>query len=208
VTDAETGETELVASLGEMVRELDVDCETRWGPDGERLLFALRYWPDESLRLTTVDPDGGGWEPLFETLEGSGHPIRHPDGHTMVTDAYLHEDVAFDDGTVPLRVLDPEAETERTPLRIPSEPDFSGPSNMLRVDPLPPGGRLTGSWPSTPVRTGSAASTSPTSTSSSASDSDYWAAQGPFGSTVFAGAGFIPPGTYRAVCRPSRTSSS
>lgn len=205
VTDTHTGDVDLVVSLGELVRELEIDLSetygpgdfygfhVAWSPDGERLLFALRYWPaepesywdwkptliavradgsdptialpaeawakgghhvhwspdgeritmnlryaeGEPLRFTSVRPDGSGWRRLSETIEGSGHPTLHPDGRTLVTDSYLHEDVAFDDGTVPLRLVDLEAERERTVLRIPSKPAYAGPNNRLRVDPHP-----------------------------------------------------------------------
>ncbi|WP_114579286.1 hypothetical protein [Saliphagus sp. LR7] len=205
VTDANTGETECIMSLGEIVDKLGIDCAGRygpgdyygfhvaWSPNGERLLFAMRYWPEnpenywdwnpqlitlradgsnlalalpaeawsagghhvrwtpdgtrvtmnlkhaeeDVLRFTSVRPDGSGWHAISETLEGSGHPSLHPDGRTMVTDSYLHENVAFDDGTVPIRLVDLETETERTILRVPSKPIYSGLDNRLRVDPHP-----------------------------------------------------------------------
>ncbi|MFC6964808.1 hypothetical protein ACFQJ8_25165 [Halocatena marina] len=57
VTDTDTGETELLVSVAEIVSELDLDCSdhgpgdyygwhSMWSPDAERLLFHLRYWPE------------------------------------------------------------------------------------------------------------------------------------------------------------------
>lgn len=109
----------------------------RWTFDGERVTMNLRLTDDGPLRFVSVDPDGSDRTTLTERLVGSGHPTIHPDGRSLVTDAYLHESVAFDDGSVPLRLVDLESETDRTALRVPSEPDFSGPYNLLRVDPHP-----------------------------------------------------------------------
>jgi len=108
-----------------------------WSPDGDMVTMNLRCSEGGPLRFTAVDPHGGGWRPLSETVEGSGHPIVHPDGRTVVTDAYLDEAVAFEDGTVPIRLLDLESGSELTALRVPSDPDFSGPYEQLRVDPHP-----------------------------------------------------------------------
>ncbi|WP_435320868.1 hypothetical protein [Haloarchaeobius sp. TZWSO28] len=202
VTDTTTGESELVASLANLVDVLDVDrtgdgeggyygFHTEWAPDGDRLFFVVRYrahdadyW-DWIPHLVTMRPDGsepqlavpgeawarGGhhvnWTPDGERIlmnlrleddgplrfvsfrpdgtdrrtisdrEGSGHPSLHPNGRTLITDAYLHETFADDDGSVPIRALDLETDTETEPVRIPSKPSFSGPYNMLRVDPHP-----------------------------------------------------------------------
>ncbi|WP_101297636.1 TolB-like translocation protein [Halegenticoccus soli] len=203
VTDTETGECELVASVADIVEALDLDgsafgpgtyyvFHVMWNPAGDQLMLNFRYWPDEGgywrwvphlvtldadgsnvrlclpveawnrgghhicwrpdgeritmnlrleedgpMRLVSVDPDGGGYEVLSDTIVGGGHPAPHADGHTFVTDAYQHEDVAEGDGTIPLRLVDVAAQTERTALRIRTDPPFTGPHDELRVDPHP-----------------------------------------------------------------------
>jgi hypothetical protein len=109
----------------------------RWTHDGERITMNLRLEDDGPLRFVSMRPDGSDFTVLSESLVGSGHPSVHPDGRALITDSYLHEEVAFGDGTVPLRLVDLATETERTLVRVPSEPDFTGPNNMLRVDPHP-----------------------------------------------------------------------
>lgn len=109
----------------------------RWTPDGERITMNLRLEDDGPLRFVSMRPDGSDFTVLSESIVGSGHPSLHPDGRTLITDSYLGEEVAFGDGTVPLRRIDLASQTEQTLIRIPSEPDFMGPNNVLRVDPHP-----------------------------------------------------------------------
>lgn len=77
VTDAETGETERIVSLGESVDELRIDYagtyglgdyygfHVAWSPDGDRPLFAMRYWPE--------NPESyWDWKPQLVTLRADG----------------------------------------------------------------------------------------------------------------------------------------
>ena len=107
-----------------------------WHPDGERITMNLRLEEKGPLRLVSVDPDGG-YDVLSKTIVGGGHPAPHTDGNTFITDAYQHEAVAFGDGTIPLRLIDVADQTERTVLRIRTDPPFRGPHNELRVDAHP-----------------------------------------------------------------------
>jgi hypothetical protein len=90
-----------------------------------------------AMRFVTARYDGSGLRAVSERLEGSGHPTLHPDGRHLLTDAYPRERVAFGDGTVPIRLVDLRSETERTLVRVPSVPSFTGPRNALRLDPHP-----------------------------------------------------------------------
>lgn len=107
-----------------------------WCPDDEHVLMNLRLGGDE-MRFVVVRFDGTDLRPLSTRLTGSGHPSLHPDGRHLVTDAYPHEPAAFDDGTVPIRLIDLAEDSERTLVRVPCLPSFSGPRRELRVDPHP-----------------------------------------------------------------------
>ena len=61
----------------------------------------------------------------------------HPDGRSLVTDAYLHESLAYGDGTTPIRFVDLKEESEITLARIRTLPPYEGPKRELRVDPHP-----------------------------------------------------------------------
>ena len=91
----------------------------------------------EHMRFVRAHCDGSGLAPIVDAIPGSGHPTLHPDGRHILTDAYPHEPVAFGDGTVPIRLVDVEAGTERTLVRIQAVPPYSGPRRELRVDPHP-----------------------------------------------------------------------
>ena len=107
-----------------------------WAPDGERVTINLKHeWSD--LRFAVVDHDGEHLRPLTESVRGSGHPTLHPDGRHLVTDAYPHEPVAYDNGDVPIRGVDLETGQETELVRIPSVPPFVGPKRELRLDPHP-----------------------------------------------------------------------
>jgi len=130
-----------------------------WCPDGENILMNLRFPPPSRLapvafraeqvarRLHLPTPnrlhfatfrfDGGSASKVAAPLSGSGHPSLHRDGRYLLTDAYPYENVAFGDGTVPLRLIDLERNEERALVRIRTKPNFSGPDGELRVDPHP-----------------------------------------------------------------------
>lgn len=109
-----------------------------WCPDGEHVMMNLNiHGRGEGLRLVRAGYDGEGLEPMTEAVPGSGHPSLHPDGRHVVTDCYLHEPMAFDDGTVPLRLIDLQRGSEVRFVRIRTRPQWMGPKNELRVDPHP-----------------------------------------------------------------------
>ena len=89
------------------------------------------------MRFVTARYDGSGFRVMSDSVPGSGHPTLHPDGRTVVTDAYPHEPVAFGDGSTPVRLVDLSEGTERTLVRIQVTPDCRGPKGELRVDPHP-----------------------------------------------------------------------
>jgi Tol biopolymer transport system component len=116
-----------------------------WIPGASRISMNLQLRGDDRLSFVSMRPDGSDLEPIVDGIEGSGHPALHPDGRYLVTDAYPFEDVAYDDGSVPLRLVDCRRSQERRLLRLPTEPAFSGPYDELRVDPHPawgPDGRF------------------------------------------------------------------
>lgn len=131
-----------------------------WCPDGENIslnimldekrmsLVSMRYDGDgvspEGLYPLAGYPkknymgyDGRGLKHLTKTVWGGGHPSLHPDGRHVITDAYQGEPCTFGDGTVPLRLIDTAADTEKNIVRILSLPPYMGPMAALRVDPHP-----------------------------------------------------------------------
>lgn len=107
-----------------------------WHPDGEHVTMNLKL-DGETLRLVQARWDGSDLRVLTDAVLGSGHPSFHRDGRHVVTDAYPGEPVAFGDGTTPIRLIDVEAGSERTLVRIRTVPDWEGPKRELRVDPHP-----------------------------------------------------------------------
>lgn len=89
----------------------------------------------DMMRFVEVNYDGRGLRKMHEYLQGSGHPTVEPGGRYIITDAYIHENLAFDDGTVPLRWVDLEAGTEKTAVRVNIKQPC--PDGTLRVDPHP-----------------------------------------------------------------------
>lgn len=107
-----------------------------WQPDGEHVMMNLNI-AGEGLRLVGAKYDGTEYGALHPTALGSGHPSLHPNGRTVVTDAYTDEPVAFGDGTTPIRVIDLVTGDVDNIIRIQTRPDYEGPRKELRVDPHP-----------------------------------------------------------------------
>lgn len=105
-----------------------------WFPDGRRISMNLAINRD-GLRFVQVDADGGGLRQIRDGLTGSGHPTVHPDGRHLLTDTYVYEQVAFGDGTVPLRWIDLATGEEKTAVRINIRTACE--DGVLRVDPHP-----------------------------------------------------------------------
>ena len=109
-----------------------------WCPDGQHVMMNLKlHGRKKGLWLVRARYDGAGLATMTEAVPGSGHPSLHPNGRHVVTDCYLHEPMAFEDGTVPLRLIDLQRGTETPFVRIGSKPAWKGPKNELRVDPHP-----------------------------------------------------------------------
>ncbi|MGA0546266.1 hypothetical protein ACO2Q1_13410 [Brevundimonas sp. VNH65] len=90
-----------------------------------------------TLRLVSFRPDGSDLTTISDHVLGSGHPTWHGASRAVLTDAYPYEDVAFGDGTVPLRWTPEGAETSECLIRIHTTPRFEGPRREWRVDPHP-----------------------------------------------------------------------
>lgn len=104
-------------------------------PAGDRLSMNLGHFAGGALRFCACRLDGSGLEPLLEHPPGSGHPSVHPTAPRILTDAYRHEPVAFDDGSVPLRWVDLRTGDEQQLARV--SVDQPALSEALRVDPHP-----------------------------------------------------------------------
>ncbi|MCV7269132.1 hypothetical protein [Mycolicibacterium doricum] len=100
--------------------------------------LGFRYFP-RARRLSFVRIDHRGRETriLAPSSVGSGHPTVDPSGKLLITDAYPSEEVAFEDGTVPIRAIDIAADVETCLLRVNTRPQFVGRNNEYRIDPHP-----------------------------------------------------------------------
>ena len=107
-----------------------------WCPDGENVMMNLKV-EEERLRFVRARHDGAGFAAMSEAVVGSGHPTLHPDGRHVLTDVYLHEPLAFGDGTTPIRWIDLVTGQDQTAVRINNDPPFPGPVRELRIDPHP-----------------------------------------------------------------------
>ncbi len=108
-----------------------------WYPDGKRLSMNLAIDGDGKLYLVKVNYDGSGLSKIIKNIPGSGHPTIHPEGRYILTDSYESEPVAFGDGTVPIRFIDLNKETEKTAVRINIANPGTKKDPALRVDPHP-----------------------------------------------------------------------
>ncbi|MBT3345342.1 MAG: hypothetical protein HN404_20265 [Gemmatimonadetes bacterium] len=106
-----------------------------WAPDGLTGTINLKLDSDR-LSLVRAKADGSDLAAMT-SVQGSGHPSLHPNGRQIVTDVYLHEKLAYGDGTTPIRWIDTETDTEEVLVRINNDPPFSGDIKQLRIDPHP-----------------------------------------------------------------------
>lgn len=107
-----------------------------WCPDGEHVLMNLNTQGD-GLRFARLRLDGSACETLAPNVPASGHPTLHPDGRHLLTDVYVDEPLAFDDGTAPIRLVDLDGGMETTLVRIRIQPLAERATGALRVDPHP-----------------------------------------------------------------------
>lgn len=107
-----------------------------WAPDGETVTINIKT-DGETLRFVKAHFDGTNYGVMTEEAPGSGHPSLHKNGRHMLTDVYLHESLAYGDGTTPIRWIDLETGEEQVLIRIHNDPPYSGPGNELRIDPHP-----------------------------------------------------------------------
>ena len=107
-----------------------------WCPDGETAMMNLKA-DGQTLRLIRARYDGADFALMTDAVVGSGHPTLHPNNRHVVTDVYLHEPLAFGDGTTPIRWIDLQEGTEQILVRINNDPPFPGPVRELRIDPHP-----------------------------------------------------------------------
>ncbi len=113
-------------------------------PDGRQIIMNLKL-DREHMRFVAVGYDGRNMRELHPTLTGSGHPSLHPRVPCIVTDSYLHEPMAFGDGTTPIRWCNLQTGEEVTVARIHTQPDCAGnhpdlpvpAGGVMRVDPHP-----------------------------------------------------------------------
>ncbi|MBN1554795.1 MAG: hypothetical protein JXA11_08615 [Phycisphaerae bacterium] len=89
------------------------------------------------LRFVHCNLDGTELKPITEKVLGSGHPSIHPDGRHILTDTYVFEEMAFGDGTIPLRWVDIETGEEKTLVRINSRTPNQEQLVGMRLDPHP-----------------------------------------------------------------------
>lgn len=106
-----------------------------WCVDGRSILMNLHL--NGQMRFVRIHPDENRIDVLSDTILGTGHPTLHPHGRYIVSDAYPFEPVAYGDGTVPIRLVDWAAGSERALVRISTRPAFSGRKSELRIDPHP-----------------------------------------------------------------------
>ena len=107
-----------------------------WCPDGLNVVMNLKV-DEERLRFVRARHDGSDFTVMSEAVVGSGHPTLHPNGRHVLTDVYLHEPLAFGDGTTPIRWINLLSGEDQTVVRINNDPPFPGPVRELRIDPHP-----------------------------------------------------------------------
>jgi Tol biopolymer transport system component len=108
-----------------------------WFPDGEHLSMNLAIHGDKQIKLVRVRYDGTNLGTISDRIPGSGHPTVHPNGRHILTDTYAGEPTAFGDGTIPLRWIDLQTQTEQTLVRVNVAHPASKLNGSLRVDAHP-----------------------------------------------------------------------
>ncbi|NQX63659.1 hypothetical protein [Paenibacillus qinlingensis] len=108
-----------------------------WFPDGEHLSMNLAIHGDKQMKLVRVRYDGTNLCTITDDMPGSGHPTVHPNGRHILTDTYAGESTSFGDGTIPLRRIDLQTNSEQTLVRINVAHAASNLNGSLRVDAHP-----------------------------------------------------------------------
>ena len=108
-----------------------------WFPQGDKLSMNLGFKGDEVMRFTQVNYDGSDLDMIFEEPIGSGHPSFHPAMKYLVTDAYNSEPMSFDDGSIPIRLVNLKKRTEECIVRMRTQTPYRTQYPDLRVDPHP-----------------------------------------------------------------------
>ena len=78
-----------------------------WYPDGDHITMNLNVDGKEGLEIIKAKDDGSDMQVIYPV--GSGHPSFHPEGRYIITDAYPDEEIAYGDGTVPIRLIEHQA---------------------------------------------------------------------------------------------------
>ncbi|MDA3799138.1 MAG: hypothetical protein PF692_08670 [Kiritimatiellae bacterium] len=105
-----------------------------WFPDGEHISMNLNIDRDV-MRFVQVNSDGTELKKILNDVVGSGHPTIHPDGRHLLTDTYTLENMAFGDGTIPIRWIDLRTGKEETIIRINTLQTCN--DSVMRIDPHP-----------------------------------------------------------------------
>jgi len=103
-----------------------------WMPDGEYLSMNLNTDGKEGLELIAVKYDGTDMKTVF--TPGSGHPSYHPKCIPLiVTDAYPDESITKRNGSVPIRLLHTDTQTEEKAAEV----FVTNTNGEFRIDPHP-----------------------------------------------------------------------
>lgn len=105
-----------------------------WFPDGKRISMNIGR-PEGGLLFYQVNYDGSDFRPMLDDVPGSGHPTVHPNGRHLLTDAYNHEPMCWDDGTIPIRWVNLETGADDAIVRIHTQQPCE--DRVMRVDPHP-----------------------------------------------------------------------
>jgi len=103
-----------------------------WHPDGLHILMNLKV-DGQTMRFCLYKHDGSDLRVLSEKHLGSGHPSIEGSGRYLLTDCYVWEPMAQENGEVPIRLLDLHTDQEEHICTIYTLKL----SDLLRVDPHP-----------------------------------------------------------------------